>query len=261
RINVDLIGSKTVADEPGGYQAIQDRCARMRTFIHDALRELISNCAINLVPISPQGDDIAFELTSAASAPSSKLADVGVAVIRRAFLDYSDGTLFRYVIYTIPADATYLPRIPVFEKFSKTDNGRQHHICIAQDVVSDLKDAAMTAWLKSLPSVGDTLSLPGEAYPLVRVKYYCRVASSGPLQSVQRSQPTSHHAPPDLYAVPDYILTNTFIGRATELDDLDTWGKSTDPLMVIEGIGGLGKSALTWEWVQKRATQAIPNLA
>src|SRR6516164_9842488 len=31
--------------------------------------------------------------------------------------------------------------------------------------------------------------------------------------------------------------------------------------MVVEGIGGLGKSALTWEWVQKRAMYAIPDLA
>ncbi|MBI3823042.1 MAG: DUF4062 domain-containing protein, partial [Planctomycetes bacterium] len=67
--------------------------------------------------------------------------------------------------------------------------------------------------------------------------------------------------PPDLYAVPNYILTSTFIGRATELDELDVWAGSTNPLMVVEGIGGLGKSALTWEWMQKRATYAIKNLA
>ena len=67
--------------------------------------------------------------------------------------------------------------------------------------------------------------------------------------------------PPELYAVPNYILTSTFIGRATELDELDAWAKSADPLMVVEGIGGLGKSALTWEWMQKRAAYAIPDLA
>jgi len=67
--------------------------------------------------------------------------------------------------------------------------------------------------------------------------------------------------PPALYAVPNYILTSTFIGRATELDELDAWACSNDPLMVVEGIGGLGKSALTWEWLQKRAEYAIPDLA
>ncbi len=67
--------------------------------------------------------------------------------------------------------------------------------------------------------------------------------------------------PPDLYAVPNYILTSTFIGRATELDELDAWACSNDPLMVVEGIGGLGKSALTWEWTINRAAKVIPDLA
>jgi tetratricopeptide (TPR) repeat protein len=67
--------------------------------------------------------------------------------------------------------------------------------------------------------------------------------------------------PPELYAAPNYILTSTFIGRASELDELDAWATSTDPMLVVEGIGGLGKSALTWEWMLKRAQYAIPNLA
>jgi tetratricopeptide (TPR) repeat protein len=67
--------------------------------------------------------------------------------------------------------------------------------------------------------------------------------------------------PPELYAVPDYILTNGFIGRTTELDELDAWAQSSDSIMVVEGIGGLGKSALTWEWLQRRVARAIPDLA
>ncbi len=67
--------------------------------------------------------------------------------------------------------------------------------------------------------------------------------------------------PPELYAVPAYILTNTFIGRSSELDRLDAWARSSDAIMVVEGIGGLGKSAVTWEWMNNRAAAAIPNLA
>ncbi len=55
-------------------------------------------------------------------------------------------------------------------------------------------------------------------------------------------------------------LTNTFIGRGSELDLLDAWGKSSDAVMVVEGIGGLGKSAVTWEWTQSRAPAAIPEV-
>jgi hypothetical protein len=51
--------------------------------------------------------------------------------------------------------------------------------------------------------------------------------------------------PPELYAVPEYTLTSAFVGRRSELDRLDSWARSSDTIMVVEGIGGLGKSALT----------------
>lgn len=68
--------------------------------------------------------------------------------------------------------------------------------------------------------------------------------------------------PPKLYSVPPYILTNTFIGRVKELNQLDSWAQSTSPILVIDAIGGMGKSALTWEWVNNpdRARKAIPGL-
>ncbi len=62
---------------------------------------------------------------------------------------------------------------------------------------------------------------------------------------------------PDLYSVPPYILTNKFIGREQELDKLDSWATSDQPIMVIEAIGGVGKSALTWDWVKNHARDII----
>ncbi len=59
--------------------------------------------------------------------------------------------------------------------------------------------------------------------------------------------------PPQLYSLPPYALTNTFIGRAAELRMLDEWARGDQPVMVIEAIGGMGKSALTWEWVRRQA--------
>lgn len=67
--------------------------------------------------------------------------------------------------------------------------------------------------------------------------------------------------PPALYAVPDYTLTNSFVGRRSELAKLDEWAKSSDAIMVVEGIGGLGKSALTWEWVKEHSAKSIPSYA
>src|SRR5262249_11206341 len=43
--------------------------------------------------------------------------------------------------------------------------------------------------------------------------------------------------PPELYAVPPYTLTNTFVGRRAELAELNAWAASPDPVLVVEAIG------------------------
>ena len=58
-----------------------------------------------------------------------------------------------------------------------------------------------------------------------------------------------------------YVGSAPFTGRAGDLDTLDEWGRSADPVMVVEAIGGTGKSALTWQWAQDRAPAAVGGLA
>jgi hypothetical protein len=67
--------------------------------------------------------------------------------------------------------------------------------------------------------------------------------------------------PPTLYANPPYLLTYTFIGRWQELHELDQWSASGEPALVYEAIGGIGKSALVWEWLTTHAEQRVPDLA
>jgi hypothetical protein len=57
-------------------------------------------------------------------------------------------------------------------------------------------------------------------------------------------------SPPAMYAVPDYVGGTPFTGRIHELEHLEDWAESRDPVMVVEAIGGTGKSALAWEWTK-----------
>ncbi|HZZ78094.1 MAG TPA: DUF4062 domain-containing protein [Gemmataceae bacterium] len=66
--------------------------------------------------------------------------------------------------------------------------------------------------------------------------------------------------PPELFSALPAIPPDRFIGRNHELELLDAWAQSADPIMVVEGIGGLGKSAVTWEWLKTRADRAISGL-
>ncbi|SHN47144.1 DUF4062 domain-containing protein [Cryptosporangium aurantiacum] len=67
-------------------------------------------------------------------------------------------------------------------------------------------------------------------------------------------------APPAFHAVPPYVGSAPFTGRAEALDTLDAWGRSDDPVLVVESLGGVGKSALTWEWARNHAPGVVDGL-
>ncbi|MCB9450850.1 MAG: DUF4062 domain-containing protein [Anaerolineaceae bacterium] len=56
---------------------------------------------------------------------------------------------------------------------------------------------------------------------------------------------------PEFYARPAYAGGMGFVGRKAELTRLDAWAQAATPVMVVEAIGGQGKSALTWHWVER----------
>lgn len=81
----------------------------------------------------------------------------------------------------------------------------------------------------------------------------------GPVESGEAHQPSeaddrSIPRPPEPYHVPPYTAGQPFTGRAAELAMLDEFMTSEDPLLLVEAIGGTGKSALLWEWAETRAT-------
>ncbi|MCZ7374678.1 caspase, EACC1-associated type [Micromonospora sp. WMMC250] len=70
-------------------------------------------------------------------------------------------------------------------------------------------------------------------------------------------------APPELYAVPRYLGSHAFVGRAGQLETLDDWASAAQPhpVLLFEAIGGTGKSMLTWQWVTRYAPIVRPDLA
>ena len=72
-----------------------------------------------------------------------------------------------------------------------------------------------------------------------------------------QSQPDPIPTPPTLYAEPRYIGSHDFVGRRSQLEDLNEWAKPADPhpVLLFDAIGGTGKSMLTWQWTTKHATQ------
>lgn len=63
--------------------------------------------------------------------------------------------------------------------------------------------------------------------------------------------------PPEFWEVSPYTLTDNFIGREREIERLNNWADSDIPVMVLEGIGGLGKSAIAYEWINQYKNNEI----
>jgi len=61
--------------------------------------------------------------------------------------------------------------------------------------------------------------------------------------------------PPALVALPKYLGSHSFVGRASELQTLNDWCGAADPnpMLLFEAMGGSGKSMLTWEWLTRHA--------
>lgn len=58
-----------------------------------------------------------------------------------------------------------------------------------------------------------------------------------------------------------YIQPHNFVGRRVELAALDDWAQSKDVVLLVKAIGGVGKSALTWEWVRQQTEKPVIQYA
>lgn len=74
--------------------------------------------------------------------------------------------------------------------------------------------------------------------------------------------PPGDNAPPYLVGIPErpmpylahpHFMNRRLIGRGAELTQIERWYTTTDPLLVIDGVSGIGKSALLWHWALSMA--------
>jgi tetratricopeptide (TPR) repeat protein len=141
----------------------------------------------------------------------------------------------------------------------------QDHKFSEADIDFDLEKRAKLKTLKEElgAEICGFFASPAELHSLILQSLFEEKMKRGhdPAAVTEPQAPPTVPYPPTLYSVPPYTLANEFVGRKAELADLDAWAVSSDPILVVEAIGGMGKSALTWEWTLERAQTQIPRLA
>jgi nucleoside phosphorylase/tetratricopeptide (TPR) repeat protein len=90
-------------------------------------------------------------------------------------------------------------------------------------------------------------------------------ARSVPVPHTPPARPKQHAIPliPQPYLAHPYPLQENFTGRLKERAMLTEWltAQDTGPMLSLIGMGGLGKSALTWYWLNEDLPQENLNLS
>ncbi len=101
-----------------------------------------------------------------------------------------------------------------------------------------------------------------EAPPIARPFEPLRVEFTIPERPKEKPKPPIPQ-PPTPYLAHPYPMQANFTGRAREQCELTEWFTSdTRPMFAYVAIGGMGKSALTWAWLQRDVLSLpLPGLA
>lgn len=66
--------------------------------------------------------------------------------------------------------------------------------------------------------------------------------------------------PPRPFFAPAFPLQKTFTGRTEEMKMLSEWYLiEKEPVCVVEALGGMGKSSLTWKWLENTLPESNPK--
>ena len=101
--------------------------------------------------------------------------------------------------------------------------------------------------------IRDTFASPEDLAGRVRQAIYNFVQEEATAEKRPSARPEGMlPLPPQPYFAHPYALQRNFTGRARERCELTEWFTSdTHPMFAYIAIGGMGKSALTWAWLQR----------
>jgi hypothetical protein len=203
----------------------------------------------SLVPIGMERDLIARpETTSAGSLKLVDEATVYVGIFSQRYGRVTVDELRHAQDSKLPI-LLFFSEQPLNEQDRETDLARAEEL---KTLKAELRRDYQVATFTSAEDLSAKLVLS-----LLTLRDESKLAAIESEQAPAEQVPT----PPKPYYAHRYIGGSRFVGRRNELGLLDAWASSADPTLVVEAIGGSGKSALTWEWVHTHLPTVLPERA
>jgi tetratricopeptide (TPR) repeat protein len=201
----------------------------------------------NLHPIGMEWEDIAKPTTtSVASRGMLDESSIYVGIFAQRYGRVTVEELRYAEEQGLPILAFFAEQ-PLNEGDVELDTARAQEL---EDIKADLRAKYTVASFRTVEELG-----------IKALRSLLALREAGALAASEASQAPIEQVPtpPEPYYAHPYIGGSRFVGRRNELGLLDAWAASADPTLIVEAIGGSGKSALTWEWVQHHLPTVLPE--
>ena len=158
----------------------------------------------------------------------------------------------------LPVAALFLGRgYPVTEDQIDFDEGKRRKL---EDLRRAVQDHVIAGSVDSETAFRE--AVPTAAADLYRaLMERCGAWADDPVDPIPAAGGDRPPPAPTLYRVRPFAQGLDFVGRAEELADVTRWAQGSATRLVVEAIGGMGKSMLAHHWLTDHAGEARPDLA
>jgi tetratricopeptide (TPR) repeat protein len=151
---------------------------------------------------------------------------------------------------------------PVPDKANEFDPAKRDKLQAFRDRVGmpHRVTADFDSWEQFLTSVPTAIAELRSALER-RVASAARIVASEDSSPVLRSDDFLPPSPPAFHIVKPFAQGHPFVGRKKEIERITRWAMGPNPLLIFEAIGGMGKSMVTYHWIDQHAPTVRPDLA
>ena len=176
-VSADIIGSKKIADKPGGVEAIRLCRDQMQSDLTVAITSSARGMPLNVTEATAAGDNVELRL---AGANLTSLANAILRALPMVLSRSNVGKKFRYTVFPIDADIQYHPRFSAFGELGKNE-GTEYHFAIDRSVTRAVGADVASWYSQNLAKEVEIKFSAGESATGTVVHLFCPIGEAIPV--------------------------------------------------------------------------------